>query len=91
MSMIILFIIWIVLGLAIGYAAANIFKGPRPYGLNGDLIIAILAMIAIGLGDWYVIPMILSNMARLWVFAAALVEPAIGALIVLWAVRYFKK
>lgn len=90
MSLVILFVIWIVLGLAIGYWANSIFKGPRPYGLNGDLIISILTVILVGLGDWYLVPMMFSTMARLWVFVAALVEPTLSALIILWAVRYFK-
>jgi len=91
MSLVILFVIWIVLGLAIGYWAGSLFKGARPYGLNGDLIISVLTVILVGLGDWYLVPMMFSGIGPLWVFIAALVEPTLSALIVLWLVRYFKK
>lgn len=90
-NLIILLLIWVVIGLILGYAASAIFKRERPYGLNGDLIAAIITVIVVGLADWYLIPLMLPNMARLWVFIAALVEPALGALLVLWLMRYFKK
>ena len=88
MGLVILFIIWIVMGLAVGYYATGIFKGARPYGLNGDLIAALLAVIAVGLGDWYLVPLWFSG--RLMVFLAAIFEPLISALIVLWLMRYIK-
>lgn len=90
-SLIILLVVWIVLGLAIGYYAPSIFKGKRPYGLSGDLIAAVLSFVLIGLADWYLIPMIFPNMANLILFIAAILEPLVGALIVLWAMRYFNK
>lgn len=89
-GLIILFVIWIVLGLIIGYAASGIFKGERPYGLGGDLTAAILSEILIGLGDWYLVPMMFPNIGRVWVFVAALLEPFFTALIVLWFMRYLK-
>ena len=48
-SLIILFFIWIVMGLGLGYYATSIFKGERPYGLNGDLIAALVTSIVVGL------------------------------------------
>ncbi len=89
-SLIILFAIWIVLGVIVGYGAAGIFKGERPYGLAGDLTAAILSEIVVGLMDWYLIPMMLPDIAPLWKFIAALVEPLLTALIVLWLMRYLK-
>ncbi len=89
-SLIILFVIWIVLGVVVGYAATAIFKGERPYGLGGDLTAAILSEILVGLGDWYLIPLMLPDIAPIWKFIAALVEPLLTALIVLWLMRYLK-
>lgn len=89
-GLIVLFVIWIVLGLIIGYAASSIFKGERPYGLGGDLTAAILSEVIVGLMDWYLVPMLFPNIEQLWVFGAALVEPLLTALIVLWFMRYLK-
>lgn len=90
-SFIILLIIWVVMGLVVGYFAANIFKGGRPYGLNGDLVAGVITAVVVGLGDWYLVPLILPNITRLFLFLAALVEPFLGVLLVLWLMRYFKK
>ncbi len=89
-SLLILFVIWIVLGLIVGYAATSIFKGERPYGVGGDVTAGILSEVIVGLGDWYLIPLMFPNMSPLWIFVAALVEPFISALIVLWLMRYLK-
>ncbi len=89
-SLIVIFVIWILLGVAIGYAAGRIFKGERPHGLNGDLIASVLSFIAIGLADWYLVPILFPKLARGLVFGAALVEPLLTALIVLWLMRYLK-
>jgi len=89
-ALIILFAIWIVLGLIVGYGATAIFKGERPYGLGGDLTAALLSEIVVGLMDWYLVPVILPGLAPIWKFVAALVEPFLTALIVLWLMRYLK-
>ncbi len=91
MSLFVLGVIWIAIGGVVGYFAPNIFKGERPYGLNGDLLIGIITMIVIGLGDWYLVPLILPNITRLFLFLAALLEPLVGAILVLWLVRYLKR
>ncbi len=89
-SLIILLIIWTVLGIVIGFVAGSIFKGKRPYGLTGDLIAALASELGVGLADWYFVPKLFPDMARGLVFGAALVEPLLTALIVLWLMRYFK-
>ena len=91
MSLAILFIIWIVMGLGIGYYADGIFKGDRPYGVNGDLIAGLLSAIIVGLMDWYLIPLIFPDMQQLLIFLAAILEPLLSILIVLWIMRYIKK
>jgi len=91
MSLAILFVIWIVMGLGIGYYADGIFKGDRPYGVNGDLIAGLLSAIIVGLMDWYLIPLIFPDMQQLLIFLAAILEPLLSILIVLWIMRYIKK
>lgn len=90
-SLIILLVIWALIGLLLGYVAANMFKGGRPFGLYGDLAAGLIAAILTGLADWTVVPQILPNLARVYLFGIALIEPAIVALIVLWLIRYLKR
>ena len=90
-SLFLLLVILVVLALIIGYYASSIFKGARPYGLNGDLIAALITAIVVGLMDWYIIPLIFPTMPRLWVFISSLAEPTASVFIVLWLMRYFKK
>jgi len=89
-SLIILFFIWIVMGLGLGYYATSIFKGDRPYGINGDIIAGIVTAIVTGLMDWYIVPMVFPNMGQLMLFLAAIVEPLFVVLLVLWLMRYIK-
>ena len=91
MSLLILFVIWAIIGLGLGYYATSIFKGERPYGLNGDLIAGVLTAVVVGLLDWFLIPMLFPNMGQIVVFLAAIVEPWIIVLIVLWVLRYIKR
>ena len=89
-SLIILFFIWIVMGLGLGYYATSIFKGERPYGLNGDLIAALVTSIVVGLLDWLLVPVIFPNMGQAFLFIAAILEPLVSIFIVLWLMRYIK-
>ncbi|MEW6718397.1 MAG: hypothetical protein AB1345_12970 [Chloroflexota bacterium] len=89
MAIIVLVAIWVVIGVLMTALADSIWKGRRPIGVSGDYIVSILAAILTGLGDWYLLPLI--NIDGPVKFAAAVIEPAIVALIVLWAVRFFKK
>lgn len=90
-SLIILLVIWALIGLLLGYVAPNIFKGGRPFGLYGDLIAAVVTAVVVGLGDWYLVPLILPNITRLLLFLAALLEPLVAVLLVLWLMRYLKR
>lgn len=75
----------LLVGLVIGAAASWIWRGPRPYGLAGDLAIGAIVAVVIGLVDWYVIPaMGFSDTLRNIGLA---IEPAIGVILVLWLVR----
>lgn len=78
----------VVAGVIIGAVAGFIWKENRPYGAAGDYIIAIITTIIIGLIDWYVIPEMgfTDTMRNLGI----LLEPALGALLILWLVRKAK-
>ena len=79
----------ILVGVLVGVIAGLIWKDERPYGLRGDYGIAIIAAIIIGLMDWYIIPELGFTETLKWIGIA--IEPALGALAVLWLVRYAKK
>lgn len=75
----------IVVGLLMGWLAGLIWKGNRPIGAGGDFLVAIVIAVAVGLLDWYVIPaMGFSNAMR---NLGVALEPALGALLVLWLIR----
>jgi uncharacterized membrane protein YeaQ/YmgE (transglycosylase-associated protein family) len=75
----------VIAGLLIGYLAGVIWKQERPLGMNGDLGIGVLVTILIGFLDWFLIPALgFSNDLK---YLAVAIEPAIGALIVLWIIR----
>ena len=87
----ILFVIgaMILVGLVIGFVAGLIWKDNRPIGVNGDFVVAIISAIVIGLMDWYVIPAMGFSDTMKWLGVA--MEPALGALAILWLIRVAKK
>jgi uncharacterized membrane protein YeaQ/YmgE (transglycosylase-associated protein family) len=88
MEIIILVVIMIVVGLVIAALAGAIWKSERPAGMLGDVAAAIVTAIIIGLIDWYVIPAM--NFSDTMKYLGVAIEPALGALIVLWAIRKVK-
>lgn len=76
-------------GAAVGALGGMIWKGNRPYGLGGDLAAGILTAVVIGLLDFFVIPQLGFSDQMKWLGVA--VEPPLGALVVLWAMRRVKK
>ena len=89
MQIIILLVAMILVGLIIGWLAGPIWRNKRPIGMQGDYAAAIITAIAIGLLDWYVIPSMgfSTNLRNLGVA----LEPALGALAVLWIIRAAKR
>ena len=89
MQIVILVVAMIVVGLLMGWVAGFIWKGNRPIGVQGDYIAAVITAIVVGLIDWFVIPAMgfSDNLRNLGVA----LEPAIGALIVLWIIRAARK
>lgn len=89
MEIVILILAMIVVGLLMGWIAGFIWKDNRPIGVQGDYIASVITAIVVGLIDWFVIPAMgfSENLRNLGVA----LEPAIGALIVLWLIRVAKK
>ena len=79
----------IVVGLLIGWIAGLIWKDNRPIGVRGDYIVAVVAAVATGLLDWFVVPAMGFSIGLRNVATA--VEPAGMALIVLWLIRVAKR
>lgn len=85
LDIVILLGVMVVVGLLVGWVAGLIWKENRPVGVQGDYLVAVLSAIAIGLLDWFVIPaMGFSETIKLLGVA---LEPALGALLVLWIIR----
>ena len=89
MEIVVLVAAMIVVGLLMGWIAGFIWKDNRPIGVRGDYIASVITAVVVGLLDWFVIPaMGFSDSLR---NIGVALEPAIGALIVLWIIRAAKK
>jgi uncharacterized membrane protein YeaQ/YmgE (transglycosylase-associated protein family) len=89
MTILILIVAMIVVGLIIGWLAGPIWKNKRPIGVRGDYIASVVTAVVVGLLDWYVIPaMGFSDSLR---NLGVALEPALGALLVLWIIRQARK
>ena len=89
MDILILVAAMVVVGLIIGALAGPIWKGRRPFGVQGDYILAVLCTVIIGLLDYFVIPRMGFSETMKWLGVA--LEPPLGALLVLWLVRVARK
>lgn len=89
MEILILIVVMIAVGLVMGALAGVIWKENRPIGVGGDYIVAVISTVAIGLIDWFVIPAMgfSETLKRIGVA----IEPAMGALLVLWVIRLAKR
>ena len=89
MPVVILLTAMVLDGLLMGATASLIWKENKPLGAAGDYVVAVISAVLIGLLDWYVIPAMGFSDAMKYLGVA--IEPALGALIVLWIVRKVKK
>jgi uncharacterized membrane protein YeaQ/YmgE (transglycosylase-associated protein family) len=81
-------IVWILIGLLVGASASLVGSAP-PYGVGVDLGAAVLTMIAVGLLDYFILPLMgYKGTIR---FVAMIAEPLIGAVIVLWLLRIIRR
>lgn len=85
MDVVILVGAMIIVGLLMGWIAGLIWKSNRPMGVKGDYIVSVISAIAIGLIDWFLIPAMgfSTGLRNLGVA----MEPALGALLILWIFR----
>jgi uncharacterized membrane protein YeaQ/YmgE (transglycosylase-associated protein family) len=89
MDIVLLLVAMIVVGLIVGWLAGPIWKNKRPIGVRGDYIAAIITALVIGLMDWFVIPAM--GFSPTMKYLGVGMEPALGALIVLWIIRMAKR
>ena len=82
---IVIILAMVVVGAVIGFLGDKIFKGERPKGLQGDLIAGVVTAVLLGLMDWYIIPAM--GFSQTMVIIGLALEPALGALLVLWLIR----
>jgi uncharacterized membrane protein YeaQ/YmgE (transglycosylase-associated protein family) len=89
MDIVILLVAMVLVGLIVGWLAGIIWKGKRPIGVKGDYIAAVIAALVVGLMDWFVIPAM--GFSETMKYLGVALEPALGALIVLWVIRLARK
>ena len=89
MQIVILIVAMVLVGLLMGWIAGFIWKNKRPIGVQGDYLAAVITAVVVGLIDWFVIPA-MGFSEGLRNLGVAL-EPALGALLVLWIIRVAKK
>jgi len=79
----------VLVGLLMGFVGGLIWKDNRPIGVGGDYAVAIISAVVIGLMDWYIIPAMGFSNTMKWL--GVMMEPALGALLILWLIRVAKK
>jgi uncharacterized membrane protein YeaQ/YmgE (transglycosylase-associated protein family) len=88
-GLVIWLVIWIVIGLLVGALASVVARSEPPYGLVVDIVASVLTMVVVGLGDYYILPLMgITGALR---FAGTVLEPLMGAVLVLWLLRYIKR
>jgi uncharacterized membrane protein YeaQ/YmgE (transglycosylase-associated protein family) len=88
-NLVIWLVIWLVLGLLVGALASLVTKGRPPYGQALDIIAAVLAMILVGLADYFALPLV--GITGVLAFATMILEPLAGTVLVLWLLRVVKR
>ncbi len=89
MEVLIVIVIMVLVGLLMGWVAGFLWKGKRPIGVRGDYLAAIITAVAVGLMDWFVIPAM--GFSQNLKYLGVALEPALGALVVLWIIRQARK
>ena len=86
-----LLILFVIVGLLIGWLLPAAFKSRRPYGLSGDLIAGAAAMLVFGVLEWFWLLDAIGLSHPVWLkMLVAVIDSALGAAIVLWIVRKVK-
>ena len=88
---IVMLILFVLVGLLIGWLLPVAFKSKRPYGLHGDLIASVAAMLVFGVLEWFWLLDAIGLGHPVWLkMLFAVVDSAFGAAIVLWIMRRIK-
>jgi uncharacterized membrane protein YeaQ/YmgE (transglycosylase-associated protein family) len=88
---IVMLILFVIVGLMIGWLLPAAFKSRRPYGLSGDLIASVAAMLVFGVLEWFWLLDAIGLSHPVWLkMLFAVIDSAFGAAIVLWIVRKIK-
>jgi uncharacterized membrane protein YeaQ/YmgE (transglycosylase-associated protein family) len=84
-------ILFVIVGLLVGWLVPAAFKSKPPYGLAWDLIASVAAMLVLGGVEWFWALGAIGLDHPVWLKALiALSDPAFGAAIVLWVMRRVK-
>lgn len=84
-------ILFVIVGLLIGWLLPAAFKSKPPYGLAWDLIASVAAMLVFGGVEWFWALGAIGLDHPVWLkVLIALSDPAFGAAIVLWVMRRVK-
>jgi uncharacterized membrane protein YeaQ/YmgE (transglycosylase-associated protein family) len=88
---VVMLILLVIVGLLIGWLLPVVFKSRRPYGLTGDLIASVAAMLVFGVLEWFWLLDAIGLSHPVWFkMLFALIDSAFGAAIVLWIMRRIK-
>jgi uncharacterized membrane protein YeaQ/YmgE (transglycosylase-associated protein family) len=88
MEIVYLVLAMVVVGLIVGWIAGFIWKDRSPEDTRRDYIAAVIATVATGLLDWFVVPAMGFSITLRNIATAT--EPALLALLVLWIIRKAK-
>ncbi len=84
-------ILFVIVGLLIGWLVPAAFKSKRPYGMAWDLLASVAAMLVFGGAEWFWALSAIGLDHPVWLkILIALSDPAFGAAIVLWVMRRVK-
>lgn len=84
-------VLFVVVGLLIGWLVPAAFKSKPPYGLGWDLIASVAAMLAFGSLEWFWLLGAIGLDHPVWLkILFALGDSGFGAAIVLWIMRRVK-
>ncbi len=81
--------ILVIVGVLTGWLAPMLFKSKPPYGLGVDIAASVLCMVVLGVPEWlWILPAFGMGFESGWLrLAAAVGDPFVLALIVLWLLR----
>ena len=89
-ALVIWIVIWVVIGLLVGALASLVVQGEPPFGLAVDILASVGTMVVVGLGDYFILPLVGIDGGALF-FAVAILEPLVSVVLVLWLLRYIKR